>query len=126
MLKLKYSLNAETTDEGIVITGRTFDAKEILKGMGARWNAEMKAWVLPPDTDLTDLKLPPPEKKPRVKKEPVEQPKPWWFCGCPGARIISMKSQMHSCQACTDRINGYYDPCRGTSFVRGSAYRQDD
>lgn len=125
MEQLKHSLKAERTDEGIVITGRTFDSKDLLKGMGARWNPERKAWVLPVDTDLSDLRLPPPEKKPRVKKEPVEQPKPWWFCGCPGARIVSMKSQMHSCQACTTRMNPH-DPTRGTCFLRGSPYRQDD
>ena len=122
MEQLKHSLKAERTEDGIIITGRTFDAKEMLKGMGARWHPERKAWVLPPDTDLTDLKLPPPEKKPRVKKEPP--PKPWWFCGCPGAKILSMKLQMHSCQECATRYNP--DPCRGTCYLRGSPYRQDD
>jgi hypothetical protein len=126
MQQLKHSLKAETTDEGIVITGRTFDAKEMLKQMGARWNPEKKAWVLPVGTDLTDLILPPPEKKPRVKREPKQPPpKPWWFCGCEGAYIVSMRSQMHSCRKCAERANPH-DPCRGTCYVRGSPYRQDD
>lgn len=57
---LNYGLLATTTAESIEISGRTFDSKERLKALGAKWNAEKKAWLLPLGTDLSSLALPPP------------------------------------------------------------------
>lgn len=56
---LNYGLVAKTTTEAIEITGRTFDSKERLKALGAKWNAEKKTWVLPLGTDLSSLEVPP-------------------------------------------------------------------
>lgn len=57
---LNYGLLATATTDSIQITGRTFDSKERLKALGAKWNAENKVWVLPLGTDLSSLALPPP------------------------------------------------------------------
>ncbi len=59
-VQLNYGLVAKTTPESIEVTGRTFDSKDRLKALGAKWNAEKKAWVLPRDADLSSLELPPP------------------------------------------------------------------
>ncbi len=56
---LNYGLLATTTPEFIEITGRTFDSKERLKALGAKWAPEKKAWTLPLDSDLSSLALPP-------------------------------------------------------------------
>jgi hypothetical protein len=58
---LNFGLLATTTTESIEITGYTFDSKERLKALGAKWNAEKKAWLLPLGTDLSSLALPPPK-----------------------------------------------------------------
>ena len=58
-VQLKYGLVAKTTPDSIEITGRTFDSKDRLKALGAKWNAEKKAWVLSRDADLSSLELPP-------------------------------------------------------------------
>jgi hypothetical protein len=58
---LNFGLLATTTTESIEITGYTFDSKERLKALGAKWNAEKKAWALPLGTDLSSLALPPPK-----------------------------------------------------------------
>jgi hypothetical protein len=58
-VQLNYGLLATTTSEAIMITGRTFDSKDRLKSLGAKWNAEAKAWLLPITTDLSSLALPP-------------------------------------------------------------------
>jgi hypothetical protein len=57
---LNYGLLATATTESIQITGRTFDSKDRLKALGAKWKADTKAWVLPLGTDLTSLLPPPP------------------------------------------------------------------
>lgn len=59
-IQLNFGLLAKTTSECIEITGRTFDSKERLKALGAKWNAEKKVWVLPLGSDLSSLELPPP------------------------------------------------------------------
>lgn len=56
--QLNYGLMATTTPESIEITGRTFDSKDRLKVLGAKWNAAKKAWVLPLGSDLSSLQPP--------------------------------------------------------------------
>jgi hypothetical protein len=56
--QLNYGLLATTTSEFIEITGRTFDSKERLKALGAKWVPEKKAWTLPLGSDLSSLALP--------------------------------------------------------------------
>lgn len=56
---LNYGLVAKTTPESIEITGQTFHSKDRLKALGAKWNAEKKAWVLPLGSDLSSLEVPP-------------------------------------------------------------------
>lgn len=56
---LNYGLVAKTTADSIEITGRTFDSKDRLKALGAKWNADKKAWLLPLGTDLSSLEVPP-------------------------------------------------------------------
>lgn len=56
---LNYGLVAKTTSEFIEITGRTFDSKDRLKALGAKWNAEKKAWLLPLGCDMSSLQPPP-------------------------------------------------------------------
>ena len=34
-----------TSEKGIVVTGKTFDVKDILKAHGASWDSQMAAWV---------------------------------------------------------------------------------
>jgi len=60
-VQLNYGLLATTSAESIQITGRTFDSKDRLKALGAKWNADAKAWLLPLHTDLSSLELPPPK-----------------------------------------------------------------
>lgn len=60
MTTLNYGLFAQTTSEAIEIRGQTFDSKDRLKALGARWNAQKKVWALPLGTDLSSLALPPP------------------------------------------------------------------
>jgi hypothetical protein len=61
---LLYGLKATTTSEGISITGSTYNNRELLKSLGAKWSASEKAWKLPYGTDLAPLRPPPPP--PRV------------------------------------------------------------
>lgn len=56
---LNYGLVAKTTPDSIEITGQTFHSKDRLKALGAKWNAEKKAWVLPLGSDLSSLEVPP-------------------------------------------------------------------
>jgi hypothetical protein len=48
-------LRAETKENGIYISGRTFNSKNLLKTLGASWNPAEKKWVLPLATNLSPL-----------------------------------------------------------------------
>jgi hypothetical protein len=37
------------TNQTIAITGNTYPVKDQLKSLGARWNPERKAWMVPAD-----------------------------------------------------------------------------
>lgn len=53
--KLGKGLRAETKENGIYISGRTFNSKNLLKTLGASWNPAEKKWVLPLETNLSPL-----------------------------------------------------------------------
>ena len=55
--QLRNGLYAETSAEGTLISGKTFENKEMLKQMKAVWIPEVKMWRLPPGTDLQPLRL---------------------------------------------------------------------
>lgn len=132
--EINYGLFAETTSEGIVLSGKTFDLKDIIKQMGGKWQPASKTWLLAPETDLAPLRpilLPwvccvkahSLDSRNQTLVCPVHWPngkKPWWFCGHEGARIISMRSQMHSCRTCAG------PEAWGDTYVRGMNYRHND
>jgi hypothetical protein len=65
---LLYGLKATITHEGISITGSTYNNRELLKKLGAKWSSVDKAWKLPYGTDLADLRPPPPPPQPQRPK----------------------------------------------------------
>jgi hypothetical protein len=46
------ALNFVSSEKGIVVTGKTFDVKDILKAHGASWSPEAAAWVFRGKTDV--------------------------------------------------------------------------
>ena len=38
-----------TTENLVAVTGNTYPVKEQLKALGARWNGDLKAWMVQPD-----------------------------------------------------------------------------
>jgi hypothetical protein len=86
MQTLGFGLTALQTQEGIEISGRTYDSREKLKTLGGKWNAEKKAWILPPDADLSSLRRPPPA--PRAAATPrMQRVFRTWICGKKVAKI---------------------------------------
>lgn len=57
---LRYGLLLFKQSDCFEIKGQTYDNRDLLKSLGAKWNPERKAWILPLTTDLSSLKLPPP------------------------------------------------------------------
>lgn len=39
-------MNAPTQNKTVAITGNTYPVKEQLKALGARWNGDLKAWMI--------------------------------------------------------------------------------
>jgi hypothetical protein len=70
---LLYGLKATITLESISITGSTYNNRDLLKSLGAKWSAEQKAWKLPYGTDLSSLRPPPPPPR------QTYQPNMWAF-----------------------------------------------
>lgn len=60
---LLYGLVATITLDGISITGNTYNCRDLLKSLGAKWSSQEKAWKLPYGTDLSDLRPPPPPRR---------------------------------------------------------------
>jgi len=86
MQTLGFGLTALQTPEGLEITGRTYDSRDKLKALGGKWNAEKKAWILPPDADLSSLQPPPPA--PRTAPLPrMQKVFRTWVCGKKVAKI---------------------------------------
>jgi hypothetical protein len=48
-------LVAEFYPDGILISGRTFDSKDVLKALGGVWSPPLKKWKLPLTADLSSL-----------------------------------------------------------------------
>ena len=44
----------ETTQ--LVLTGKTFDVKETIKGLGGKWDARRRVWTLPLEADTDELR----------------------------------------------------------------------
>jgi hypothetical protein len=108
----KFPLTFQETDQGIIITGKTFDYKERIKTLGGRWNADKMSWLVPLGTDLAPLHEPLPKPPP-----PPPVPRPSWVC-CDKATILSYPRQQHWCTA-------HGDPNQSSFFVRGFLYTGD-
>jgi hypothetical protein len=79
------------------ISGNTFNNKDYLKSLGAKWSPDDKMWLLPAGTDIKPLLAPPPpkptkylrsdrkwicaKKKPAFRPENVQGPL-MWVCPC--------------------------------------------
>lgn len=46
-------LLSKQADGATVVTGRTYDYKELLKAAGGRWDSAARAWTLPASADLS-------------------------------------------------------------------------
>lgn len=74
METLAFGLFLTRTPEGLEVTGKTYDNKERLKALGAKWNSERKVWVLPLDADISSLAyVPPPPRKRVPRPQPTTQ-----------------------------------------------------
>lgn len=71
---LLYGLVATTTTtlDDISITGNTYNCRDLLKSLGAKWSPEQKAWKVFYGTDLSVLRPPPPPPKPRFQPLPAK------------------------------------------------------
>lgn len=58
--QLRDGLVLKRLQDGLEISGRTYDWRETLKALGGKWNPQNKTWVLPLDADLSSLAPPPP------------------------------------------------------------------
>ena len=102
----KMALNFQETPKGIVVTGKTYEYREKIKGLRGRWNPDMKAWIIPLGTDLAILHEP----------LSVTVP-PRWLC-CEKAVILNYDKQQHICTR-------HGDPHQSNLFVRGALYTGD-
>lgn len=73
METLRNGLSLTKTHEGLEVSGKTFDYRELLKGKGGKWNPQKKVWIFPLETDFSDMRAPP-----ATPKRPVE-PNMWVF-----------------------------------------------
>ena len=51
------ALNFASSEKGIVVTGKTFDVKDILKAHGASWDSHGNAWVFRGKTDVEAVRI---------------------------------------------------------------------
>lgn len=70
-----------------LIKGNTYPIKEQLKGLGGKWNADMRAWEVPDDKEQEALKLlssqpAKPQFFPKKRSSSPASFKRCWECGC--------------------------------------------
>lgn len=114
--ELNMGLKAILSPDAVYIKGHTYENRALLGSLGGRWDAFEKAYVFPAGFDLTPLRVPAGEDPIRI---PVPEPKPWWFCGHPRARIVALDTMSHTCPDCP-QSDDFYD-----FYVRGKLYRGD-
>ena len=51
------ALKFASSEKGIVVTGKTFDVKDILKMHGASWDSQGNAWVFRGKTDVEAVRI---------------------------------------------------------------------
>jgi hypothetical protein len=51
------------------VSGKTYEFRDQLKSVGAKWNAELKVWSVPKDADIEFLTPKPPPKI--IYKKPI-------------------------------------------------------
>lgn len=78
METLAFGLFLKRTPEGLEVTGKTYDNKDRLKALGAKWNPDKKLWVLPLEADISSLAYVPPPPRKRV---PRPQPTTRYLAG---------------------------------------------
>jgi len=61
------SIKITNTDNGIQLSGATYDRRDAIKAAGGRWDPAARVWTLPTGTDTTFLSVPLPcLPKPKV------------------------------------------------------------
>jgi hypothetical protein len=55
---LNFGLHATVDDDLVFIDGKTYESKDKLRALGAKWIPELKTWMIASDTDLTPLLRP--------------------------------------------------------------------
>lgn len=89
METLAKGLFMKQTPEGLEISGKTYDNRDLLKSLGGKWNAEKKVWVLPLTANVELLRQPPPPPAPAPVPRPVPRQKVFrtWICGNKKAKL---------------------------------------
>lgn len=78
----------------VMVGGKTFEHKTILRELGGKWNPAMKKWIFKKTDDLSKLYL--------INK-------PSWFCGHKDARVVNLRTKSMWCLTCSDHgfiVNG--------------------
>lgn len=108
---LLYGLVATTTTglDDILITGNTYNCREVLKSLGAKWSPEQKAWKLPSGTDLSALRPPPPPPQPRFQPLPSRAIRGGRCCSRASAKLDDENPQGPLWYICP--VHGTYKSC---------------
>ncbi len=137
------ALDFAVYEKGVVVTGKTFDVKDILKAHGASWDSQMAAWVFHGKTDMEAVRAAvaaeveaavsaksaakAEAKKARAwLKTPAGQAHAvaearaagaYWIC-CDACKVIDWERQHTSCTACVRQSTSSFR-------VRGVVYTGD-
>lgn len=112
---LQCGMSIWTQKQKIVISGKTYEHRDILKKLGGQWNPEKRHWIFKLDTEFDELYALKPfwcccqkavvkNKKNRMYSCEIHHPdgtKPDWFCGHDGADVISHSGHMSWCRTCS-------------------------
>jgi len=130
------------TDEGIVVTGKTYDVKDVLKSAGASWEPISSGWIFRGKRDLEELLgsiredvlaatlatksraqaekdhrkwLKTPEGKKYLVQQALQQGV-YWIC-CEDCEVVDWSRQTTNCQKHSEGGNAFR--------VRGCIYTGD-
>ena len=122
-----YTLSAGS----VYVSGRTYDHKDILKGLGAKWSQEQKAWCFLNESDVDSVRAriqerievlcPLPAPRASLAPQPLLQSPSIYRC-CDKCKVLDAKKRITWCDVhCVDHGDGRKDCMR----VNGCIYTGD-
>lgn len=104
-LQLYSGLKATQAEDVILLSGKTFDYKDLIKSIpGAKWDAQNKLWRLPLGSDLSPLVPPPPPPPSAAMRQAIAD---YYISDAYLRRVCGRNKNGRCCSEATTRLDDF-------------------